>query len=108
MMRLRQVLLLGMLLWPFTSSALLTIEITQGVDSGIPIATLISDAVCALKNPIPPRQYTRREETVIIAKKKVFLLCVASMILSMLIWINPLIIPVISIFFLIMGLVSVI
>ena len=40
-MRLRQVLLLGMLLWPFTSSALLTIEITQGVDSGIPIAVVV-------------------------------------------------------------------
>ena len=39
-MRLRQVLLLGVLLWPLTSPALLTIEITQGADSGIPIAVV--------------------------------------------------------------------
>src|SRR3989344_4581083 len=39
-MRLRSILLLGVLLWPLTSPALLTIEITQGADNGIPIAVV--------------------------------------------------------------------
>src|SRR3989344_5405739 len=39
-MRLRPILLLGVLLWPLASPALVTIEITQGADNGIPIAVV--------------------------------------------------------------------
>ncbi len=32
-------------------------------ETGIPIQTLIDDAVAAAANPVPPRQYNRKEET---------------------------------------------